>query len=240
MKKIIFKILGISIGIILILFLAWFVFLAFYPQLFMDYDPDHDKFDERIRSEIVQRIDNYVEQNKRLPKSLSEIGFEQQPGMYKYRGHFVLLIKCTDLNYVLEYWDHAAKLWQYVLEDKKWYDYACMKFEPPINLDTIRCINKVYYSPRENMQLVFDSLRINDNVTSILDYDIEETPDSIAYVRCYTSDTLNMEGWVTYRANSRPFYVREFDEWKYYDRKGNCYRKFWNYKENGKLIYETN
>lgn len=76
MKKIIFKILGISIGIILILFLAWFVFLAFYPQLFMGYDTDYDKFDERIRNEIVQRIDNYVEQNKRLPKSLSEIGFD--------------------------------------------------------------------------------------------------------------------------------------------------------------------
>lgn len=76
MKKIIFKILGISIGIILILFLAWFVFLAFYPQLFMGYAPDYDKFDERIRNEIAQRIDNYVEQNKRLPKSLSEIGFD--------------------------------------------------------------------------------------------------------------------------------------------------------------------
>lgn len=76
MEKKIFKILGITVGIVLILFLAWFVFLAFYPQLFMGYDPDYDKFDERIRNEIVQRIDNYVEQNKRLPKSLSEIGFD--------------------------------------------------------------------------------------------------------------------------------------------------------------------
>lgn len=24
-----------------------------------------------------------------------------------------------------------------------------------------------------------------------------------------------------------------------YDGEGNCYRKFWNYKQNGKLIYET-
>lgn len=76
MEKKIFKILGITVGIVLILFLAWFVFLAFYPQLFMGYDPDYDKFDERIRNGIVQRIDNYVEQNKRLPKSLSEIGFD--------------------------------------------------------------------------------------------------------------------------------------------------------------------
>ncbi len=68
MEKKIFKILGITVGIVLILFLAWFVFLAFYPQLFMGYDPDYDKFDERIRNEIVQRIDNYVEQNKKAPK----------------------------------------------------------------------------------------------------------------------------------------------------------------------------
>ena len=61
MEKKIFKILGITVGIVLILFLAWFVFLAFYPQLFMGYDPDYDKFDERIRNGIVQRIDNYVE-----------------------------------------------------------------------------------------------------------------------------------------------------------------------------------
>ena len=25
----------------------------------------------------------------------------------------------------------------------------------------------------------------------------------------------------------------------YYDQEGNCYRKFWNYKQNGRLIYEA-
>ena len=30
-----------------------------------------------------------------------------------------------------------------------------------------------------------------------------------------------------------------FGEWKYYDQEGNCYCKFWNYKENDKLIYEA-
>lgn len=233
------KISIITIGTVLILFFLFYCLLVFYlPSFLSSYKPDIE-FDERIRNEIVQRIDSYIEQNKRLPESLSEIGFEQQPAVYKYRSHSVYLIKCANLDYVLEYWDDIAKLWQYDSEEKRWYDYAYWEFEPPINIDTIRGINKVYYSPRENMRLVFDSLRINDNVTSILDYDTEDTPDSIAYVKCYTADTLNMEGWVTYHANSRPHYVREFGEWKYYEGKGNCYRKFWNYKRNDKLIYEA-
>lgn len=230
------KIAGIIVGIILILLLILFIF--FESSLFWSYKPDYE-VDKRIRNEIVRRIDNYIEQNDRLPESLSEIGFEQLPGLYKYRGHSVCLIKCADLDYVLEYWDDIANLWQYASEYKKWYDYELFEFEPPINIDTIRVINKVYYLPKENIQLEFDSLRVNDNITSILDYDEEVTPDSIAYVRCYTADTLNMEGWATYRANSRPHYVREFGEWKYYDGEGNCYRKFWNYKQNGKLIYEA-
>lgn len=231
------KIVDIVVGAIIILFHVVYYLLMFSPQLFWSYKPDYE-VDKRIRNEIVRKIDNYIEHNNRLPESLSEIGFEQLPGLYKYRGHSVGLIKCADLDYVLEYWDDTANLWQYVSEDKKWYDYTYCEFEPPINIDTIRAINKVYYSPKENMQSVFDSLRINDNVTSILDYDTEETPDSITYVRYYTADTLNMEGWATYRTKSRPHYVKEFGEWKYYDGKGNCYRKFWNYKKEGELIYE--
>ena len=186
------KITSITVGIILILFLVLFVIFESFPQLFCNYKTD-DEFDKRIRNEIVRRIDNYIAHNNRLPESLSEIGFEQLPSLYKYRGHSVCLIKCADLDYVLEYWDDIAKLWQYVSENKKWYDYSCWEFEPPINIDTIRGINKVYYSSKENMRSTFDSLKINDNVTSILDYDDEVTPDSIAYVRYYTADTLNME-----------------------------------------------
>ena len=47
-----------------------------------------------------------------------------------------------------------------------------------------------------------------------------------------------MQGWVAYHISASN-YDKEFGEWKYYDQEGNCYRKFWNYKENGKLIYET-
>lgn len=110
-------IVGIIVGAIIILFLVVYYLLMFSPQLFLSYKPDYE-VDKRIRNEIVRKIDNYIEHNNRLPESLSEIGFEQLPGLYKYRGHSVCLIKCADLDYVLEYWDDTANLWQYVSEDK--------------------------------------------------------------------------------------------------------------------------
>lgn len=237
-EKTILTILEITVGIILILFLALFVLLALFPQKFMGYDPDDD-FEEQKREEIVQRINNYIKLNGKHPESLSELGFEQLPVIYKYCDNSIYLNRCAHLDFVLECWDADGKLWQYVSEDKKWYDYAYCEFEPPINIDTIRGINKVYYAPRGNMQFVFDSLRINDNIVSIMDCDIEEKPDSLAYAKCYTADTLKMEGWVGYFAHNLPGYQKEFGEWKYYDGQGNCYRKFWNYKANGKLIYEA-
>ena len=229
------KIVGVIIGAIFILFLIALYIIGTK----MGFSVKRQR--ESEQSEIVARIDSYINKNGRLPASLSELGLEQTPGLYCYKGNSLNLIRTdySDNEYILEWWDQTHKIWQYSSEDKKWYDYELWEFEPPINIDTIRAINKVYYSPKENMQSVFDSLRINDNVTSILDYNGEVRPDSIAYVRYYTADTLNMEGWATYRANSRPHYVKEFGEWKYYDGKGNCYRKFWNYKQNGKLIYEA-
>lgn len=229
------KIVGIIVGAIFILFLIALYIIGTK----MGFSVKQHR--ESEQSEIVARIDSYINKNGRLPASLSELGFEQMPVLYCHKGNSLNLIRTDYSNneYIMEWWDQTHKIWQYSSEDKKWYDYELWEFEPPINIDTIRGINKVYYSPRENKQWVFDSLRVNDNITSILDYDGEVTPDSIAYVRCYSADTLNMEGWTTYRAHSRPYYVKEFGEWKYYDGEGNCYRKFWNYKQNGKLIYET-
>ena len=85
-----------------------------------------------------------------------------------------------------------------------------------------------------------DSSQINTVIYPIIDcYNVK--PDSIALLSYYYPDgELMMHGWVAYHT---PFaasnYDKEFGEWKYYDGKGNCYRKFWNYKENSKLIYET-
>ena len=50
-----------------------------------------------------------------------------------------------------------------------------------------------------------------------------------------------MEGWTAF---DRYVYPTQslgiaFRVWKYYDEQGNCYRKFWNYTKEEKLIYEA-
>ena len=196
----------------------------------------HDKWN---RKEIIRKIDGYIDRTGKLPESLSELGFEQTPGIYEYYGNSLWMIRMADNEYVLEYWDLSGKCWQYSSEERKWYDEVYFEFEPPINMDTIRGIYNAYYAPRENMRIEIDSLKSNDDVISILDFDIELKVDSSAYLRYYTTDTLRKEGWVTFYPNALPEYLKEFGVWKYYDGEGNCYRKFWNYKENDRLVYEA-
>lgn len=229
------KISGVIIGAIVILFLI--VLYIFGSKMGFSVK----RYREAEQSEIVARVDSYINKNGRLPASLSELGFEQTPGLYCYKGNSLNLIRTDYSNneYILEWWDQTHKIWQYSSEDKKWYDYELWEFEPPINVDTIRGIYNVFYSPRANMQIKIDSLRKNDNVILLLDNDIEVKGDSMAYLKFLSGDTLRMEGWVAVRSHQLPAYLKEFGTWKYYDQVGNCYRKFWNYKENDKLIYEA-
>lgn len=229
------KIVGIVVGAIAILFLIALCIIGTK----MGFSVKQHR--ESEQSEIVARIDSYINKNGRLPASLSELGFEQTLGLYSYKGNSLNLIRTDYSNneYVLECWDQTHNIWQYSSEEKKWYDYELWEFEPPINIDTIRGIYNAYYAPRKNMRIEIDSLKRNDDRISILDCDIELKADSSAYLRYYTADTLQMEGWVTFYPNTLPEFLKEFGTWKYYDGKGNCYRKFWNYKQNGKLIYET-
>lgn len=229
------KIVGVIVGAIFILFL-----IALYiVGTKMGFGVKQHR--ESEQSEIVARVDSFINKNGRLPASLSELGFEQTPGLYCYKGNSLNLIRTDYSNneYILEWWDQTHKIWQYSSEDKKWYDYELWEFEPPLNIDTIRGIYNVFYSPRANMQIKIDSLRKNDNVILLLDYDVEVKGDSIAYFKFLSGDTLRMEGWVAVRSHQTPEYLKEFGIWRYYDEKGNCYRKFWNYKHDGKLIYEA-
>ncbi|MDE5809858.1 MAG: hypothetical protein K2H59_06240 [Muribaculaceae bacterium] len=232
------KIIGIIVGAMVMLFLiALYTIgtkMGFSARLYREAD----------QSEIVARIESYINKNGRLPASLSELGFEQTPGLYCYKGNTLNLIKTgwhSKNEYVLEFWDqdHAPKTWQYSSEDKKWYDHEYFEFEPPLNIDTIRAIYSVYYNPRDNMYLEIDSLQKNENIMLLLDYDSEIKGDSLAYLKFLSGDTLRMEGWVAINSHQLPQYLKEFGTWKYYDQEGNCYRKFWNYKQNGKLIYEV-
>lgn len=230
------KIIGIIVVAIFILFLIALYIIGTKMGFSVKRHREADQ------SEIVTIIDGYINKNGRLPASLSELGFEQMPGFYCYKGNSLNLIKTglqSHNDYILEWWDQTHKIWQYSSADKKWYDYELWEFEPPINIDTIMGIYNVYYHPIENRQIKIDSLKKNDNIILLLDYDREIKGDSIAYLRILFNDTLRMEGWCSSYYGQLPEYLKEYGTWKYYDKEGNCYRKFWNYKEHDKLIYEA-
>ncbi|MDE6049133.1 MAG: hypothetical protein K2G09_05510 [Paramuribaculum sp.] len=226
------KIIGIIAGAIVILFLIAFYIIGTKMGFSVK------RYREADQSEIVARIDSYINKHGGLPASLSELGFEQTSGFYCYKGNTLNLIKTgwhSKNEYVLEYWDHDHTS----SEDKKWYDYELFEFEAPLDADTIHAIYSVYYSARDNIQIEIDSLQKNEDITLLLDYDREIKGDSLAYLKFLSGDTLRMEGWVATNSHQLPQYLKEFGMWKYYDGRGHCYRKFWNYKQNGKLIYEA-
>lgn len=124
------KIVGIVVGAIAILFLIALCIIGTK----MGFSVKQHR--ESEQSEIVARIDSYINKNGRLPASLSELGFEQTLGLYSYKGNSINLIRTDYSNneYVLEWWDQTHNIWQYSSEEKKWYDYELWEFEPPINI----------------------------------------------------------------------------------------------------------
>ncbi len=200
------------------------------------------KEDQKI---IVERIDRYILDNNRLPTSLSELGFEQTPILYIRDRNEFHVINCADNQYVIEYWDSMNdKIWQYVSEDRRWYDERIWEFEPPINMDTIRNINNITRLDRNKLTLNKGALMVNKDILPIYRYNIDE-PDSLIeippfkqYHQYFKKDKIVMEGWIAVFSPSQGGIIKEFGEWKYYDKQGNCYRKFWNYKKGGVLIYE--
>lgn len=95
------KIVGVIIGAIFILFLIALYIIGTK----MGFSVKQQR--ESEQSEIVARIDSYINKNGRLPASLSELGFEQTPGLYCYKGNSLNLIRTDYSNneYVLEWWD---------------------------------------------------------------------------------------------------------------------------------------
>ena len=113
--------------------------------------------------------------------------------------------------------------------------------EMPVNADTIAAINRISKFEQDyNVPPLIDSISINKSrICPIGDYIGQ--PDSIAYIRyLYKDGSVRCEGWVAYFDDPEDDFSNQFGEWKYYDQEGNCYHKFWNYKENDRLIYETN
>lgn len=98
--------------------------------------------------------------------------------------------------------------------------------------DTIAAIERIMnFEPGYNSLPIIDS--VSDNKLRICpESDISQIPDSVAYLRyVYASGKTRQEGWVAYFDDPENDFSNPFGEWRYYDEQGNCYRKFWKYKE---------
>lgn len=89
-----------------------------------------------------------------------------------------------------------------------------------------------------NIPPQIDSVGYNhQQICPVGDGDIDEIPDSVAYLRYFYPDgNIRIEGWVAYFDNPEDDFSNQFGEWKYYDEKGNCYRKYWKYSKDNKPI----
>ena len=192
------------------------------------------------RDKIIERIDSFRSENGHLPELMSEVGFRQTcGGGYYYKGIIFDYIKLNDKEYVVEYTSEDGVLTQY--HDHCWTEEPdiCL-IEMPVTADTIAAINRISKFEQDyNVPPLIDSISFNrSRICPIGDYTGQ--PDSIAYIRyLYNDGSIRCEGWVAYFDDPEDDFSNPFGEWKYYDQEGNCYRKFWNHKQNGKLIYET-
>lgn len=227
---------SIAIGFVLIVVV---IIIATYFIGYNVADRRNGEIDNRDK--IIERIESYISANGRLPESLSCVGFEQTYGGYAFKGISFDYIRFNDKEYVIEYTSVDGVLTQYISENHLWTEEPNIYYiELPINADTITAINRISsFEKNYNMAPLIDSICYNHSqICPIGDY--VGVPDSIAYVRyLYKDGNIRCEGWITYSEDPEDDFSNEFGEWKYYDEKGNCYQKFWNYKQNGKLVYET-
>lgn len=227
---------SIAIGFVLI------VVVAIIATYLMGYNVANRRNGEiDNRDKIIERIESYISANGRLPESLSSVGFEQTYGGYAFKGISFDYIRFNDKEYVIEYTSVDGVPTQYISEKHLWTEKPNIYYiELPINADTIAAINRISTFEQDyNMASLIDSVSYNHpQICPIGDY--IGVPDSIAYIRyLYKDGNTRSEGWITYSEDPEDEFSNEFGEWKYYDGEGNCYRKFWNYKQNGKLVYET-
>lgn len=191
----------------------------------------------RTQEEVVSKLDEYMKRKGRLPQTLSELGLEQTVSAYLHDDMTFYLVPTAE-GYVLECWDKNHIEYQYVSEENKWLkEPDIWEFEPPVNADTLSNIYHIL-ALKDEAAVTMDSSRINTEVYPIIDgFNVD--PDSLMFMRYYyPNGTIMMQGWVAHLSSKESKYDKEFGEWKYYGEKGNCYRKFWNYRKGDELIYE--
>lgn len=205
---------------------------------------------------IISRIESYNVSNHTLPEAMSQLNFKQTINGYLYEGNMGIDIRfryynLSDGSYLVEVFNEEedsiinqfyspAHQWENEPDNMVWFKIETKAYE----LSQIKKIHDILNpvsSYRFSIPFTLDSVTRNDNILSILS-DITIHCDSIGYLTIKSPDKqTRMEGWTAF---DRYVYPAEylgcmFGEWKYYDGQGNCYRKFWNYKENDRLIYET-
>lgn len=192
----------------------------------------------RTQEDVVSKLDDYIKREGRLPQTLSEIGLEQTVSAYLHDDMTFYLIP-TEHGYVLECWDENNVEYQYISEDDKWLKEPDLwEFEPPVNADTISNIYRIL-ALKDEASVRMDSARKNTEIYPIIN-GFNVKPDSIVFMRyCYPDGAIMMQGWITRIRFKESNIDKEFGKWEYYDEKGNCYRKFWNYRNGDELKYEA-
>ena len=203
---------------------------------------------------IISRIESYNVSNHTLPEAMSQLNFKQTINGYLYEGNMGIDIRfryynLSDGSYLVEIFNaqEDSIINQFYSPTHQWENepdnMVWLKMET--NAYELSQIKKIYdtLNPkttyRLNIPFTLDSVKKNDNIISILS-DLTVHCDSIAYLTVKSPKT-RMEGWTAF---DRYVYPTQslgiaFGEWKYYDEQGNCYRKFWNYTKEEKLIYEA-
>ncbi len=205
---------------------------------------------------IISRIESYNESNHALPEAMSQLNFEQTINGYLYKGKNGTDIRfryynLSDGSYLVEIFNaqEDSIINQFFSPTHQWENEPdnMVWFKMETNAYELSQIKKIYdtLNPettyRLNIPFTLDSVKKNDNIISILS-DLTVHCDSIAYLTVKSPNKqTRMEGWTAF---DRYVYPTQslgiaFGEWRYYDEQGNCYRKFWNYTKEEKLIYEA-
>ena len=243
--KIITYLIAVCFVLIVVIFLV-----AIY---LMGYSTTHK--DKQYIDSIITAIESYRIANHAPPETMSQLNFEQTVDGYYFKGIYFSYVNLQDGDYLVGIFNDSKDsiVNEYFSGNHRWEsDPLNMKwFKLETNATELYHAAKIrdfegedvlFASDSVKMLFSLDGVKRNDKIQIIITPDCMLHPDSIAYMTVlYTNKKIRMEGWTAFDRYVYPGYSlgAEFGEWKYYDEEGNCYRKFWNYKENGKLIYET-
>lgn len=230
------EIIGISILVGLVLLTAIFIFLSFFiPYTLSKSVADYQEKMLSNRDGIIERIDSFFAVNKYLPDSLTCIGFVTSAMMsYEYNSIYFDYTKLNETDYLIEYESPYVVRTQYLSSEGCWIE----ELNDALNADTSSVINKISNIGRiYNILPDIDSVGYNRlQICPTLNDGI--LPDSVAYL-CYfyKGGKKRCEGWVTFSRRPEDGSRKQIGEWKYYDKQGKCYRKFWVYKQDGEFIF---